>query len=941
MKTKRLLSFLLSIVLIFSCFPMTAAANNLPVLPEISAEAFGKTAKNSDPIKNIFQFDKEIPRYDWGPNAPEPAKFEGVTYALTNNVVKVNQEVTKNIRSIGQVKTPGSEADRSINRIIGQGGLIKADQLRAATGLSAIKPGSVFVDPENDLAFKVPTEPFESKGDLQGYVPVIKPEIQEVVKEFKIPKQTVQLNKSNISHFVDDADGNNLDKYLKKPGQTYVMSQNTGTEMGPIGPTHLKDPIAEFYFPSEGITLNGSTPSGGQVSINVKGYLGIGDMSLDGYYDKWDYALYFSVAEEMQLQATLAAELKEEVRIPILGVDIGFNSDIGSIAGGLFLMVGIDGNFTLRIEARQWTTLDKAGLKGKNFFYVPCTIRPLFTLGDCGFTLDSQFNGKMDGYVKAGALLELNLLGLDIVGAGTFVGMGASSVISGEYIETDLYGIVQAYAKFLGKQKNLVNWQPTIMHKRQANTAGYIVTFKEACAYRDEVWGTLFFDAGVKGNLPEPNKDITLYVKDTQGNEKTYETETTDSGSFHFSGVDLRKDDDVYIRLQERNGTNNVRSASITPTFPFDSVIVQEADFFNDYVKGYVPSVIVKDWGNDGQKEIVFDPKKSQQSSITVRLSNKELPVTLDDKGFFNLVSANVLPTDIASCKLTFDGWVVESNKAAPTVEFQAQAIRLPLSYKKAVENGKLADVTQVNERVIISNMRGAKQYTGAADFIVNGYTQAAAGCYLINPDTGLPIIKSFGLPEQKKSVNLIAVKGDDVESLGSSYFVNTIVKKWYWEPKPATASPSKNFANTKPAPVVKPGTVKISPPITNIQIQSKEMDIPELLKGAPQHVITLLYDELMDTFEGYKYDVYSDLVDGSYTIRWDDKIVITYEGAKIILEYKDYKNETEGDSKFETLTGDWTGKNIEMLLNRHMEKMGKSLVFPMPDEMVKEKLMK
>jgi hypothetical protein len=97
-----------------------------------------------------------------------------------------------------------------------------------------------------------------------------------------------------------------------------------------VAATHLKDIVAEFYFPSDGVTLTGSTPSGGQVAINVKGYLGIGDMTLDGYYDKWDYAFYFSVAEEMQLQATLAAELKEEVRIPILGVDVGSNSKVGS-----------------------------------------------------------------------------------------------------------------------------------------------------------------------------------------------------------------------------------------------------------------------------------------------------------------------------------------------------------------------------------------------------------------------------------------------------------------------------------------------------------------------------------------------------------------------------------------------------------------------------------
>lgn len=921
MKTKRLLSLFLSIVLAFSILPMPVlAAANQPGRPEMSAEAFSKVATSADPLSTMFQFDKNLPRYDWGPQAPAPAKLKGVTYTLADNVVKVNPDVTKSIRSVQQVKDPSTPASSSINRIIGQGGLMKADQLKVASGLSTIKPGSVFVDLENDLAFKVPTLPSETGDQFQGYVPVIRPNVQDVIKDFKIPAQTVQLNKTNVSHFTSDVNGNSLDKYLKKPGQTYIMSQNTTME--PIRPTHLKDIIAEFYFPAEGVTLTGSTPSGGEVSINIKGYLGIGDMTLDGYYDKWDYAFYFSVAEELQLQATLAAELKEEVRIPILGVNVGSDSEIGSIAGGLFIIVGVDGKFTLQIEARQWMKLNKVGLKGDNFFYIPCTIRPLLEPGDSGFTLDSHFNGAIDGYVKGGALLELNLLGLDLVGAGVFAGMRASTTVSGEYIEADLYGLIQAYVKFLGKHKNIINWQPTILHKKQTNTAGYIVTFKEVCAYRDEVWGTLHFDAGVKGNVPEPDKDITLWVKNTLGNEKSYSAKTDEYGEFHITGVDLRKDDQVYIRLQEREGTNIVKSESINPTFPFDKIIMQQADFFNDYVKGYVPSAIVKDWTTGSQKEIVFETNKSPDSSIKVKLPQKEVPVTLDNNGFFNLTGTNIMPSDSAFCELKFDGWTVDSSPILPTVDFQAQAIRIPVSYEKTVENGKPVDVTTLNETIVITNMRGTKQYTGAASFTVSGYTQASTGCYLINPDTGLPILQASNLPGQTQPVKLYATEDATEDILGSSYFTNTLLKKWFWEPKPAQAPTTRGITPIKPPVVMLP----------------KEIGIAKVLPSLPQHSFTLSYDDPLDRYEGYHFDIYSNLIDGSYTIRWDDKIVMTYEGAEIVLEYKDDRRDNGGDSKFETLSGEWTGKNVESMLNRYMEKMSGSLVFPRPDEINKEK---
>ena len=939
MRTKKILSFILSFVLLFSplSLPVQAAANQ-PVLPEMSAEAFRKAAVVSDTLENTFQFYKDLPRYDWGPDAPAPSKLEGVTYTLADNVVEVTPEVTKNIRSVRQVQDPNITVSSSIDRIIDHGGLMKVDQLKAATGLTTIKPGSVFVDLENDLAFKVPTLPAEAEDQFQGYVPVVKPDIQDVIKEFKIPEQTVQLNKANVTHFTTDDNGNSLDKYLKKPGQTYIMSQNTTME--PIRPTHLENIIAEFYFPSEGVTLIGSTPSGGEVAINIKGYLGIGDMTLDGYYDKWDYAFYFSVAEEMQLQATLAAELKEEVRIPILGVDVGSNSKIGSIAGGLFLIVGIDGKFTLQIESRQWMKLNKVGLKGDNFFYVPCTIRPLLERGPSGFTLDSHFNGAMDGYVKGGALLELSLLGLDIVGGGVFAGMGARSTVSGEYLEADLYGLIQAYVKFLGKHKNIINWQPNILHKKQTNTAGYIVTFKEACGYRDEVWGTLQFDAGVKGNVPEPGKDITLWVKDKLGNEKSYASKTDKNGNFHLSGVDLRKDDQVYIRLQEREGTNIVRSEAINPSFPFDKIIMQEADFFNDYVKGYVPSVIVKDWTTDSQKEIVFETNKSPYSSIKVHFPNIETPVTLDSNGFFNLTGINIMPSDSAFCKLEFDGWVVDSASILPTVDFQAQAIRIPVSNEKTFEKGKPMDVTKLNETVVITNMRGTKQYTGYADFTVSGYTQASAGCYLKNPDTGLPILQVSGLPSQTQPVKLSVVQDATEDALGASYFTNTIIKKWFWEPKPSQTPAKRILAPLSPPASLQPITNSNLTDTNIIPILPREHSIAKLMVSLPQHSFTLSYDDPLDRYEAYHFDICSSLIDGSYTIRWDDKIAITYEGAEIILEYKDSRNEREGDAKFETLPGDWTEKNVESMLNRYMEKMENILVFPKPDEINKEKSM-
>lgn len=933
---KRFIPLLLSVLIVFSAFPITAAASGIEaVLPEMTAEAFDKAAAGDTALAALFQFGKDLPRYDWGSRAPAPAKLAGVTYTLADNVVELNSDVTRGIRSVRQAENSNTAAGGSISRIIRQGGLIKAEQLETAANLPLIKPGQVFVDMENDLAFKVPALPSKAGDGFDGYVPVVMPEMQEIIKDFNIPEQTARLNQANVTRFVKDADGNSLDMYLKKPGQTYIMSQNNSME--PIKPTHLKNIIAEFQFPAKGVNLNGVTSSGNPVSVNVKGYLGIGDMSLNGYYKKWKYAFWFSVAEEMQLNATVAMDLKEEVRIPILGVDVGFNSKVGSIAGGLFLVVGVDGKFTLQMESRQWVKLDKVGLKGKNAFYVPCTIGPLYKIGDNGFDLDARFNGAVDGYVKGGALLELSLFGLDIVGAGAFAGMGARTAVSGDYIEADLYGIVQAYVRFLGKQKNVINWQPNIFHKKQANTAGYIVTFKEVCGYRDAVWGTLQYDAGVKGIVPEPGKDITLYVRRPQGNypadvisnEKNYPAKTDENGNFHLSGVDLQKGDEVYIRLKERDGTNYVNSAPTNPTFPFDKVIILESDFFNDYTRGYIPPVIVKDWDTGGQKEIVFELNKSKNSSLRVNGKN----ATLDSHGLFNQTGINILPTDSVSSQLKFDGWVLNSNIVKPTADFSAQSIRLPVSYEKTTENGKPADVSKLNETIIVTNNRGTKVYSGSAAFTVSGYTQASTACFVINPDTGLPILQAAGLGDQTRPVKLNAVKGTEADELGASYFINTVIKKWIWEPE----TKSRTGMMQPGTKLVKPVNPGVSP------VRPIDPDMSKLLPGSPQNTFLLSYDDKFDKYSDYDYynnatgktENYIGQIDGSQSIMWDGRIVITYEGAKIVVEVKDERT-GGGNSKFEKLSPEWMDRDVGGLLNRYMEKMGESFVFPMPDQLNK-----
>lgn len=902
---KKLLSLFLSVLIILTTFSIPVNATSVPVdtLPII--------ADTSMVTRDPFIFNPPLPKYDWG--GLQPAKLTGVQYQLADNVVRVNSDLTESISRTG---------------------FLNEDKIKTATGATRVKPGTVFVDFENKASYQVASLPEKTNDQYNGYVPVVKPSFRSVFKDFKIPVQNVKLNTANISHFENDTD-----KFRKKPGQTYVMSYDS--TLDPIKPTHLKDPMAEFYFPKD-TTVSGTTPSGGHVSVTVNGYLGIGDMYLNGDYSASGYEFYFSVTEEMQLQVVAAATLNEEIRIPILGVDIGFDNDVGSIAGGLFLVVGVNGQFTIKMEARQWTTINKAGLKGKNFLGIPYTIRPLFEMGDSGFNLDSRFNGAVDGYIKGGALLELSLFGLDLIGAGAFAGMGASSVVSGDYIETDLYGLLQAYVKFLGKTKHIVNWQPNIMHKRQMNTAGYQVTFKEACAYRDEVWGMLEYDYGSLGGYKrEPDKEFYLVVQDLEGKEKEYQGNTDANGDFHVSNVDLRKDYKVYLRLEPKLGGEPVKSEAITPTFPFNKVVLLESDFFNDYVKGYVPSVYVKDWVTQTDKEIKFDLNYDNESdsSLDVKLSTlstKKL-VSLDKDSCFMLTSANILPQTISNAILTYDGFVITSNPISATAKFELLSDRITVSNTYSNENGKPVNIIKVSDKLSLINTRGTKQYVGDVKHTVNGYTQESVFCYIQNPDTGLPVLQKFGLPEQTATIKFAAASNAAEEEYGTSTVTNMFIKKWFWEPKPAVTrpaiTPTRPVLNNLITPTTNATSATTGTVLGDFPVIPLNDDLLKKL-ALPQHTYTLSFDDPMDKYSDY-YDSCSEWVDGTNYIKWDEKISFNYEGATITAEAKDnYETRSNTGSKFETMPADWSEKDIGSILDRYLDVMEGRLVMPAVDQL-------
>ena len=602
-----------------------------------------------------------------------------------------------------------------------------------------VKPGTVFVDEKNKTAFKVASLPdgTETDPNYANYAALQKTEVYDTVKYLNIPKQTVALNRANITAFSAGIE-NCVVTGQSNPYQSQIMSGSMGggystAEVDKLKAQHLKDPFIEFKF--NGVTLMGYTQGGGTVEVTLSGYLGIDSISIDGSYSGFDgYEFFVKTGEEMYLRAQVTANIKEEIVIPIFG--IGVDAKIAQVSGGLFLIVGLDGKFTLVTEARQWLMVNKAGIRGGTFCYVPTSFKPVFELGDKGIEVDASFSGAINGYVKAGPMLSLEIFGWDAAGASALFGGGAYCNISDQYIDANIYALAQINVRLVGKNISLLNWNPSLFNKRQLNTAGYIVSFKEACTYRKIVWGRIEKDLGLDGIQPCSFFTFNLVVADENGNiKKEYKNQTTNmNGDFSVRDIDvpLNSKDEIYVVLPNPdNPSSTLNSAGIHPSFPFKIIVVTEADFFNDYIKGTVPPVFVRNWDTGKMEELTFFGEvyvSNKPSSMNIYITKK---ADINEYGDF-VLNSSVTPNDTVFATMTFNDFSVESNKnIKPSVNIVAKRINVTTSEKSSMVAEHMIESKDETENFVVYNLRGVKALDNNGSFKSGNVTRGECAAYL------------------------------------------------------------------------------------------------------------------------------------------------------------------------------------------------------------------
>lgn len=605
-----LLAFSLLIVILLPGTPV--AAETEPTIPGLSTLEY--SIKDIGDLPSVPGFDFEFLPADgkWQTLAADaaPTTFREVSYELSDDVVVLENTISDQIASAGQLIAGSTVQAKSPQKIIKDGGYIKRnilDSVLSQSGRTA-EPGTIVIDPQAGTSFKISANTVFSTdyGDvsldeqaqaLENTYMIEQPRINEVFKDFSIggiDGETVVLTRGNITGFASNVEACVVPDSALKPMSFGDSLKDYKYLSG--------DKLINLQFKDTQLTAAGS--GGKQVTITLSGGLGISDITVDAKYSAFDgYHLIMNVAEEFYLIAEVQGTIQEEVRIPLFGIDIPFG--IGRVSGGLVLIVGIDGKIRIEAEAREHAAATM-GVRGKTSFGVPVSARGIF---DKEFHKDGDVDiaGRINGYVKLGPLLDISILGLDLIGAGAFVGVGLVVEKTNETLDINLYASLQIYIQIIGKTVNLINWAPSLLRKRQQDTGGYRVNIQEAYIEVGRVGGyiedmqsssddAVRVPQGVNYRIlvyPEGVNPQTAAESDLRIYPKNDWQQTSDEGEFFYEepGTMLKKGDRVAVQFKIGNKTYT--SDPVEALFPYNTVTISEADYFNDYVTGSIAPVKV------------------------------------------------------------------------------------------------------------------------------------------------------------------------------------------------------------------------------------------------------------------------------------------------------------------------------------------------------------
>jgi len=609
--------------------------------------------------------------------ARQRAKFQNVQYTLHPKVRQVKLDGLKQV-SVGKYALPGM----------------------------TFKPGDIIVDLSRKTSFKV------LDVDKNGQMILGRPTLNEVFGKFEIPEQKVDLTHAEYFSLQKPGAVRELPP-LKTVPSLKTRPQSGGQKVMGLTPAQEKDKKA---IEAKATTLRleigpkvWSFPAdGAPFDLTLSGEIGFG-LHLVAKYTLMDgYRFGLEGAEYCTLNAKLNLQGATEVRVPIIGFEIGCDV-IGSVHLGLFVVAGVGGNFTISAGMDEGLYI-AAGIEGGTFLFVPTSFEPYV---ETSKYFGAEFNpsGKINAHCYLAPGIRLEVCGCEVFSAelGLGVELEAASSPDNKVINYDAYLAAYFFITVIDERVDIFRERINIFsrHKKAGIGQGnYEFQLGGLCAYRNQFAGrvrrakpsgstTKVFictECGESHNGNEPpesclnqychapktkfledlfadkepyNGPLTLQLYRDEKLFKSIPVNTDPSGVFRHDFADnpIKQGDYVTVAVP---GDATAVSNPVHAAIPWKKIRLDCADFFEELIVGGVETAVDTFGVPPGNSIKTKTPKEilTYMGDVTILLKNKAgeiaIPGQCDEEGRFR-IPYPVMPSDQARAVVNIKGFELKT----------------------------------------------------------------------------------------------------------------------------------------------------------------------------------------------------------------------------------------------------------------------------------------
>ncbi|MCF2945419.1 discoidin domain-containing protein [Paenibacillus tarimensis] len=195
----------------------------------------------------------------------------------------------------------------------------------------------------------------------------------------------------------------------------------------------------------------------GKIYVETGGHITLLTPKISGTYNIKKYDLKFTAGEKANVYIKGEAKFKKDIKVPIFGFEVDAGG-LGKASVGVYLVIGVDGSVTFEFRVDQGFTVE-AGVRGKNFLFVPTSITP-YSHVDRYLTTTYSIEGEIKAYAGAQAEALLYIAKKKVLEVKVFAGIeGEGKWTAGTNVPTQIKlsidAVVRGDAAALGKSVQL------------------------------------------------------------------------------------------------------------------------------------------------------------------------------------------------------------------------------------------------------------------------------------------------------------------------------------------------------------------------------------------------------------------------------------------------------------------------------------------------------